>query len=112
MWRPAMPIAPSLRNPVAGLARDLPSGSPRAMRPLTWSNLRSAGSLALSHKGLSGFVADTAHPCISDVPRWSSTGLFQPIDPTRLSSWADVIPELWDVDYNKTGSNVWLVPVN
>jgi spermidine/putrescine transport system substrate-binding protein len=25
----------------------------------------------------SGFVADIAHPCLSDVPRWSSTGLFQ-----------------------------------
>lgn len=64
------------------------------------------------NKLMSGFVSDTAHPCISDVPRWSSTGMFQPIDPARLSNWGDVIPELWDVDYNKTGSNVWLVPFN
>jgi spermidine/putrescine transport system substrate-binding protein len=64
------------------------------------------------NKLMSGFVSDTVHPCISDVPRWSSTGMFQPIDPTRLSNWGDVIPELWDVDYNKTGSNVWLVPFN
>lgn len=58
----------------------------------------------------SGFVADIAHPCLSDVPRWSSTGLFQPIDPTRLSNWSDVIPELWDVPYNLSDGKVWMVP--
>jgi spermidine/putrescine transport system substrate-binding protein len=58
----------------------------------------------------SGFVADIAHPCLSDVPRWSSTGLFQPVDPTRLSNWADMIPELWDVPYNVKDGKVWLVP--
>ena len=41
----------------------------------------------------SGFVADIAMPCLSDVPRWSETGLFQPIDTSRLSNWPDVMPE-------------------
>jgi spermidine/putrescine transport system substrate-binding protein len=58
----------------------------------------------------SGFVADIAMPCLSDVPRWSATGLFQPIDTTRLSNWPDVMPELWDVPYNRTGDKIWLMP--
>ena len=58
----------------------------------------------------SGFVADIAHPCLSDVPRWSSTGLFQPVDTSRLSNWADMIPELWDVPYNKKDGMPWMVP--
>lgn len=58
----------------------------------------------------SGFVADLAHPCITDVPRWASTGLFQPIDVSRLSNWPDVIPELWNVDYNLSEGRPWLVP--
>ena len=58
----------------------------------------------------SGFVADIAHPCLSDVPRWASTGLFQPVDTTRLSNWADMIPELWDVDYNQKDGKPWMIP--
>lgn len=58
----------------------------------------------------SGFVADIAHPCLSDVPRWASTGLFQPVDTGRLSNWGDVIPELYDVPHNMNGTKPWLVP--
>ncbi len=58
----------------------------------------------------SGFVPDIAHPCLSDVPRWSSTGLFQPVDTARLSNWKDVLPELWDFGYNVTEGKPWLVP--
>lgn len=58
----------------------------------------------------SGFVPDIALPCISDVPRWSSTGLFQPIDPTRLSNWPDVLPELYSEPYNMVEGRPWLLP--
>ncbi len=58
----------------------------------------------------SGFVADISHPCLSDVPRWSNTGLFQPVDTSRLSNWPDVLPELYDVDYNMVDGKPWLVP--
>jgi spermidine/putrescine transport system substrate-binding protein len=58
----------------------------------------------------SGFVADLAHPCITDVPRWASTNMFQPIDVSRLSNWPDVIPELWDLPYNIQDGKPWLVP--
>jgi len=57
-----------------------------------------------------GFVVDVSHPCNAGVPRWAETGLFQPIDPTRLSNWGDVIPELYGMDYNRAGSNVWMAP--
>jgi spermidine/putrescine transport system substrate-binding protein len=58
----------------------------------------------------SGFIPDIAHPCLSDVPRWASTGLFQPVDPTRLSNWGEMVRELWDVPYNLNGDKVWMVP--
>jgi spermidine/putrescine transport system substrate-binding protein len=58
----------------------------------------------------SGFVADVAHPCISSVPRWVETGLFQPIDTSRLSNWPNVMPELYNVDFNMTDGRPWLVP--
>ena len=58
----------------------------------------------------SGFVADIAHPCMSDVPRWSSSGLFQPVDTTRLSNWADMIPELYNIPFNLREGKPWLVP--
>jgi len=58
----------------------------------------------------SGFVADIAHPWLSDVPRWSSTGLFQPVDTTRLSNWPDVIPALYDVPCNMVDGKPWMVP--
>lgn len=58
----------------------------------------------------SGFVADLVLPCLSDVPRWSSTGLFQPIDTSRLSNWPDQIPELGNVSYNMVDAKQWMVP--
>lgn len=58
----------------------------------------------------SGFVADIAHPCLTDVPRWVSTGLFQPVDTSRMSNWGDVIPALYDVPFNMVDGKPWLVP--
>lgn len=58
-----------------------------------------------------GFVVDVSHPCNQALPRWVASGLFQPIDPTRLSNWADVMPELVDMPGNDAeGGNVWLTP--
>jgi spermidine/putrescine transport system substrate-binding protein len=58
----------------------------------------------------SGFVADVAHPCLSGVPRWVESGLFQPIDTSRLSNWPDVMPELYNSDFNMVDGKPWLVP--
>ena len=60
-----------------------------------------------------GFVVDVAHPCNQSMPRWVQTGLFQPIDVTRLSNWPDVMPELADLEGNDAGDgNVWMAPVD
>jgi spermidine/putrescine transport system substrate-binding protein len=58
----------------------------------------------------SGFVAEVTHPCMADVPIWNSTGLFQPIDTTRLSNWANIFPDLYSYDYNMIDGKPWMVP--
>lgn len=58
-----------------------------------------------------GFVVDVSHPCNQAMPRWVATGLFQPVDPSRLSNWGDVMPELVALEGNDaSGGNVWMVP--
>jgi spermidine/putrescine transport system substrate-binding protein len=58
-----------------------------------------------------GFVVDVSHPCNSGMQRWASTGLFQPIDPSRVGNWVDVMPELIDLPGNRMdGGNVWMAP--
>lgn len=58
-----------------------------------------------------GFVVDVSHPCNQAMPRWVQSGLFQPIDTTRLSNWPDVIPELVDLPGNDAGDGkVWMSP--
>ena len=58
-----------------------------------------------------GFVVDVSHPCNSGLPRWVQSGLFQPIDTSRLSNWGDVMPELVSLPGNEAdGGNVWLAP--
>ena len=59
----------------------------------------------------SGFVVDVAHPCHTDMVRWVQTGLFQPIDTSRLSNWGDVLPELVALEGNQAeGGRPWMVP--
>ncbi|MDA0962015.1 MAG: extracellular solute-binding protein [Proteobacteria bacterium] len=58
-----------------------------------------------------GFVVDVSHPCNQAMPRWVATGLFQPVDPSRLSNWGDVMPELVALDGNDAGGgNIWMAP--
>ena len=58
-----------------------------------------------------GFVVDVSHPCNSGMPRWVQTGLFQPIDTSRIGNWGDVIPELVDLPGNQAdGGKIWMVP--
>ncbi len=57
-----------------------------------------------------GFVVDVSHPCNAGLTRWIQSGLFQPIDPSRLSNWGDVMPELVDLPGNQTDAGVWLAP--
>ncbi len=57
-----------------------------------------------------GFVVDVSHPCNSGVPRWVSTGLFQPMDTSKLSNWGDIIPELYQLDGNMKGDQPYMAP--
>jgi spermidine/putrescine transport system substrate-binding protein len=58
-----------------------------------------------------GFVVDVSHPCNQAMPRWVQTGLFQPIDPSRLSNWPDIMPELVNLSGNDAGSGaIWMAP--
>ncbi|MEO0622878.1 MAG: extracellular solute-binding protein [Pseudomonadota bacterium] len=58
-----------------------------------------------------GFVVDAAHPCNAGLLRWTETGLFQPIDTSRLSNWPDVMPELVQMEGNTAPSGApWMVP--
>lgn len=58
-----------------------------------------------------GFTPDVVHPCNSGLKRWVDTGMFQPIDTSRLSNWGDVLPELVALDGNDAGEGKpWLAP--
>jgi spermidine/putrescine transport system substrate-binding protein len=59
------------------------------------------GSEEALTKMRAGYVVDVAHPCNQGLPRWIATGLFQPIDTSKLSNWKDVIPELIDLPGNR-----------
>lgn len=58
-----------------------------------------------------GFVVDVAHPCNAGLVRWIESGLFQPIDTSRLSNWPDVMPELVGIKGNiGADGRPWLAP--
>ncbi|MDH3473118.1 MAG: extracellular solute-binding protein [Rhodospirillales bacterium] len=44
-----------------------------------------------------GFAPDVAMPCSYKIPHWRDAGIIQPIDTSRLSNWADIVPSLKDV---------------
>lgn len=71
------------------------------------------GSEEALTKMRTGYVVDVSHPCNQAIPRWVATGLFQPIDPSKLSNWADVIPALANLEGNMADNgNPYLVPVD
>ena len=57
-----------------------------------------------------GFVVDVAHPCNQAIPRWVATGLFQPIDTSKLSNWPDIMPELVNLDGNVVDGKPYMMP--
>lgn len=58
-----------------------------------------------------GFVVDAAHPCNVGLKRWVDSGLFQPLDTSRLANWGDVMPELVAMEGNDNGAgSPWMVP--
>ena len=57
-----------------------------------------------------GYVVDLAHPCNQAIPRWIATGLFQPLDTSRLSNWPDVVPELYNLEGNVVDGKPYMAP--
>ncbi|MGF1610319.1 MAG: PotD/PotF family extracellular solute-binding protein [Kiloniellales bacterium] len=57
-----------------------------------------------------GYVVDVAHPCNQSIPRWVDTGLFQPIDTSKLSNWNDVVPSLKVLDSAQKDGKQYFVP--
>ena len=56
------------------------------------------GSEEALTKMRAGYVVDVSHPCNQGIPRWVATGLFQPLDTSKLSNWGDLIPELTQLE--------------
>ncbi len=69
------------------------------------------GSEEAFTKMRAGFVVDVAHPCNVDIPRWIASGLFQPMDTSRLSNWPDVVPELYNLTGNVVDGKPYMAPV-
>ncbi len=68
------------------------------------------GSEEALTKMRAGFVVDISHPCNQGVPRWIESGLFQPLDTSRLSNWADVMPELVNLPGNVVDGKPYMAP--
>ncbi|MEM9146383.1 MAG: extracellular solute-binding protein [Pseudomonadota bacterium] len=70
------------------------------------------GSEEALTKMRAGFVVDVSHPCNQAVPRWIQSGLFQPLDTSRLSNWGDLMPELYNLPGNIVDGKVYMAPMD
>lgn len=63
-------------------------------------------------KLMSGFKADISHPCSQSVVKWRDAGLLQPIDPTRIKGWDDIMPGFKNMKNLMTGPDgkTWFMP--
>ena len=68
------------------------------------------GSEEALTKMRAGYVVDLSHPCNQAIPRWVASGLFQPLDTSRLSNWPDIMPELYNLDGNVVDGKPYLAP--
>lgn len=70
------------------------------------------GSEEALTKMRAGFVVDVSHPCNQAVPRWIKSGLFQPLDTSRLSNWGDIMPELINLPGNVVDGAPFMAPMD
>lgn len=68
------------------------------------------GSEEAFTKMRAGFIVDVAHPCNVEIPRWVESGLFQPLDTSKMPNWNDVIPELWQLPGNDADGKPYFAP--
>ena len=57
-----------------------------------------------------GFRPDLAHPCTYSVGRWRDSGLFQPIDVSRIPNYADMWQDLKDIEIAHADGATWFTP--
>ena len=55
-----------------------------------------------------GFVADLAHPCVDNVPRWHDAGALQPLDTSRIDHWDDMFPALHTMNGATINGDVYM----
>lgn len=58
----------------------------------------------------SGFTADLAHPCSDAVRKWVAADLLVPLDPTKLTNWDAMLPEIKEVDGIQIDGQLWMMP--
>ncbi|SPH24262.1 Spermidine/putrescine-binding periplasmic protein [Defluviimonas aquaemixtae] len=58
----------------------------------------------------SGFTADLAHPCSDAVRKWVAADLIQPLDPSKLTNWDALLPEIKEVDGIVIDGEVYMMP--
>lgn len=68
------------------------------------------GSEEALTKMRAGYVVDVSHPCNQAIPRWIASGLFQPLDTSRLSNWPDIMPELVNLPGNVVEGKPYMAP--
>ncbi|MGI9482571.1 MAG: ABC transporter substrate-binding protein [Hyphomicrobiales bacterium] len=68
------------------------------------------GSEEALTKMRAGYVVDVSHPCNQAIPRWVASGLFQTVDPSKLSNWSNVMPQLYNLEGNVADGKPYMVP--
>jgi putative spermidine/putrescine transport system substrate-binding protein/spermidine/putrescine transport system substrate-binding protein len=58
----------------------------------------------------SGFAVDLAHPCTDAVRKWVAADLLQPLDPSKLKNWDNLLPEIKNVDGVVIDGKVYMMP--
>lgn len=59
-----------------------------------------------------GFKADVGHPCSQSVVKWREAGLLQPLDPSKIEGWDDLLPGIMKMKNLATTEDgkVWFMP--
>jgi spermidine/putrescine transport system substrate-binding protein len=57
-----------------------------------------------------GFNPDLSHPCNYSIGRWRRSGLFKPLDKSRLTNYPDLFDELKAIPESNDAEGTWFFP--
>jgi spermidine/putrescine transport system substrate-binding protein len=57
-----------------------------------------------------GFNPDISHPCNYSIGRWRRSGLFKPLDKSRLTNYPDLFDELKAIPESNDAEGTWFFP--